>query len=178
MRKLGDDTLYTVALTFLGVGYVTAILFGLCSLAFGWKLYWAAAVAFVATCAVTALVGRYRFRRDLPEDRARRGLCPDCGYDMTGNVSGRCPECGTDHLPASFRPRDRRWPPLLSGLVCGFATAPVLWVLLTDLLTLVFHRPALAALLGGMLSAALGVYIGRWIYVEETRRRRSHQASQ
>ena len=26
-------------------------------------------------------------RRDL-------GLCPGCGYDLTGNVSGVCPECG------------------------------------------------------------------------------------
>ncbi len=22
------------------------------------------------------------------------GCCRDCGYDLTGNVSGRCPECG------------------------------------------------------------------------------------
>ena len=21
-------------------------------------------------------------------------LCPSCGYNLTGNVSGRCPECG------------------------------------------------------------------------------------
>lgn len=21
--------------------------------------------------------------------------CPKCGYDLTGNASGRCPECGT-----------------------------------------------------------------------------------
>ena len=25
----------------------------------------------------------------------RPGCCPTCGYDLTGNVSGRCPECGT-----------------------------------------------------------------------------------
>lgn len=25
----------------------------------------------------------------------RRGLCLDCGYDLTGNESGRCSECGT-----------------------------------------------------------------------------------
>jgi hypothetical protein len=25
---------------------------------------------------------------------ARRGGCRACGYDLTGNVSGRCPECG------------------------------------------------------------------------------------
>jgi hypothetical protein len=24
----------------------------------------------------------------------RNGLCPRCGYDLTGNVSGTCPECG------------------------------------------------------------------------------------
>jgi hypothetical protein len=26
--------------------------------------------------------------------RVRRGHCPRCGYDLTGNVSGVCPECG------------------------------------------------------------------------------------
>jgi len=25
----------------------------------------------------------------------RRGLCPACLYNLTGNVSGRCPECGS-----------------------------------------------------------------------------------
>jgi hypothetical protein len=32
--------------------------------------------------------------------RRRPGLCPGCGYDLTGNVSGRCPECGatTSHV--------------------------------------------------------------------------------
>jgi len=30
-------------------------------------------------------------------DRRRfpAGHCQECGYDLTGNVSGRCPECGT-----------------------------------------------------------------------------------
>jgi hypothetical protein len=23
------------------------------------------------------------------------GTCPQCGYNLTGNVTGRCPECGT-----------------------------------------------------------------------------------
>jgi hypothetical protein len=33
--------------------------------------------------------------------RGRRGggTCRGCGYDLTGNVSGRCPECGTACLP-------------------------------------------------------------------------------
>lgn len=26
--------------------------------------------------------------------RRKRGLCLTCGYDLTGNESGRCPECG------------------------------------------------------------------------------------
>lgn len=26
-------------------------------------------------------------------------LCGACGYDLTGNVSGRCPECGTSCKP-------------------------------------------------------------------------------
>ena len=25
---------------------------------------------------------------------AGSGLCPTCGYDLTGNTSGVCPECG------------------------------------------------------------------------------------
>lgn len=34
-------------------------------------------------------------------DRPRflRGHCQHCGYDLTGNVSGRCPECGTPTKP-------------------------------------------------------------------------------
>lgn len=39
---------------------------------------------------------KYRFKA--PFDR-RGILCMKCGYDLTGNVSGRCPECGTD-IPA------------------------------------------------------------------------------
>jgi hypothetical protein len=26
--------------------------------------------------------------------RSRRGQCPSCGYNLTGNVTGVCPECG------------------------------------------------------------------------------------
>jgi hypothetical protein len=26
--------------------------------------------------------------------RALRGRCPECGYNLNGNVSGMCPECG------------------------------------------------------------------------------------
>lgn len=36
-----------------------------------------------------AIRAMIRHRRGL-----RKGSCRDCGYDLTGNVSGRCPECG------------------------------------------------------------------------------------
>ena len=28
--------------------------------------------------------------------RLQEGLCINCGYDLTGNVSGVCPECGAE----------------------------------------------------------------------------------
>lgn len=34
-------------------------------------------------------------RRKLREAKWRDGRCEACGYDLTGNVSGKCPECGT-----------------------------------------------------------------------------------
>jgi len=27
--------------------------------------------------------------------RQKMGHCKNCGYNLTGNVSGKCPECGT-----------------------------------------------------------------------------------
>jgi hypothetical protein len=44
---------------------------------------------------------RYSFRlfkwlpREERWERAVQGCCPNCGYDLTANVSGICPECGT-----------------------------------------------------------------------------------
>ena len=39
------------------------------------------------------LCGVACFRRARPYLRARRGLCPTCGYNLTGTTSGVCPEC-------------------------------------------------------------------------------------
>jgi hypothetical protein len=54
-----------------------------------------------AVCAVTAVLPMAWLVRRLGavrkagrRARARRGLCPECGYDLTGNESGVCPECG------------------------------------------------------------------------------------
>jgi hypothetical protein len=40
------------------------------------------------------LVNCYVLRRRLPK-LYPSGLCQQCGYDLTGNVSGICPECGS-----------------------------------------------------------------------------------
>ena len=34
------------------------------------------------------------------ERRRKRGYCAECGYDLTGNISGACPECGTATPPS------------------------------------------------------------------------------
>ncbi len=38
--------------------------------------------------------------------RTKPGHCLRCGYDLTGNVSGRCPECGHRISTAQGRARD------------------------------------------------------------------------
>jgi hypothetical protein len=38
--------------------------------------------------------------RSLLQRRPRRGHCGECGYNLTGNVSGVCPECGSTILEA------------------------------------------------------------------------------
>lgn len=58
----------------------------------GSRLAWDIAIPlwipFIA-CAVPTGLLWWRDRR-----RRRPGFCERCGYDLTGNVSGRCPECG------------------------------------------------------------------------------------
>ncbi len=39
--------------------------------------------------------------------RKRRGCCVDCGYNLSGNRSGRCPECGMS-LRSQSRARSRK----------------------------------------------------------------------
>lgn len=45
-------------------------------------------------------VGRIRRLRK----KQRRGRCPSCDYDLTGNVSGVCPECGRQVIGRRLRP--------------------------------------------------------------------------
>jgi hypothetical protein len=47
------------------------------------------------TAVVPALWLRIAYQRARVRQQMRHGHCLTCGYDLTGNVSGRCPECGT-----------------------------------------------------------------------------------
>ena len=51
----------------------------------------------------TTVIHRHALRRECWAILASRGksICTDCGYNLTGNVSGRCPECGKETLPIS-----------------------------------------------------------------------------
>ena len=63
----------------------------------------AAMVGGYATCLAGMLAWRRLAAREpLRKRRRRRGLCTECGYDLTGNASGKCPECG---VPVSPRAR-------------------------------------------------------------------------
>ena len=63
----------------------------------GGKLAWIVQlplwIPFLLFALPTALLW-YLDRRRYPA-----GRCQRCGYDLTGNVSGRCPECGTPIKP-------------------------------------------------------------------------------
>ena len=70
----------------------------------GWFVhlpFWAAVVPTSVLPVLLAFVVIRRTRRGLA------GLCPTCGYSLTGNTSGVCPECGTPvpKEPAEKSPR-------------------------------------------------------------------------
>jgi hypothetical protein len=52
--------------------------------------------ALAVNAALGAGAGLLAYLLTRPFMRGRRvGHCTKCGYDLTGNVSGRCPECGS-----------------------------------------------------------------------------------
>ena len=52
---------------------------------------WIAAAGLLLSMYPTVTIIRGPLRR---WRRRRKGLCVECSYDLTGNVSGVCPECG------------------------------------------------------------------------------------
>ena len=59
--------------------------------------FWLLAVALAGAPAF--LLGHAAYERYRGAKRRKTGLCSHCGYNLTGNVSGRCPECGTPTDP-------------------------------------------------------------------------------
>jgi hypothetical protein len=59
-----------------------------------------AVVGSYLSCFTGTIVSRRLLGRgSLHSRRRRKGLCTECGYDLTGNVSGKCPECGVHVNP-------------------------------------------------------------------------------
>ena len=74
--------------------------------------------AFIGVCCAGAVLATWvvlRGLRVLSDGRLREprpkhplGHCLDCGYNLTGNVSGICPECGTPVPDAVLSLEQRR----------------------------------------------------------------------
>ena len=66
---------------------------------------WGAIAVFLTWYCVCHLSWTARSRRSYVKRVARLagGVCPSCGYDLTGNVSGECPECGGKLAAPAFR---------------------------------------------------------------------------
>ena len=74
-----------------------AVLFATLSFVSRLPLRWmvfVAAVVDVAALLLWYLLKRMKPRDQIVHERLEKGLCPQCGYDLAGNLSGVCPECG------------------------------------------------------------------------------------
>lgn len=83
------------------------------SISMNWTLFGFAVLSGLLGLLILWLCGRRAFRR-------RRNLCVECGYDLTGNVSGRCPECGCSTVgrragPLGGSPKCRSIPESFDG---------------------------------------------------------------
>ncbi|MFO0840446.1 MAG: OPT family oligopeptide transporter [Phycisphaerae bacterium] len=92
--------------------------------------------------------------------RAQPDKCSTCGYDLTGNISGRCPECGADCADASLAVHDdvnpeevpRNW--FITGVLFATLLAVIVQVAY-------FQIAPWMALLGVLLSFVLAVVATR-----------------
>jgi hypothetical protein len=64
---------------------------------FGSQGTWRHLAYLLGYLAVLTFIMLASFRRADHEALCRQAsVCPDCGYSLTGNQSGRCPECGKE----------------------------------------------------------------------------------
>lgn len=80
-----------------------------------WSLTSGLKPQYVVACYLACVVGWFPayYAARTAEDEALtpadlEGYCVNCGYDLTGNVTGVCPECGHRFRPPS------QWPPRVS----------------------------------------------------------------
>jgi hypothetical protein len=76
--------------TLIDTAFDLAIVAGLMT---GWALPAVVSVAVAGLIAVLHVAGR---RASLRRRFVNGSQCAGCGYDLTGNLSGRCPECGDE----------------------------------------------------------------------------------
>ncbi len=95
----------------------------LTSMGIKWEIAVALMGVLVASFAGTTLDTACRLQRYVVQELAatflpKRGPrdCPECGYDLTNNVSGKCPECGWEIDPQRLsEPRRADAPPEVRG---------------------------------------------------------------
>jgi hypothetical protein len=79
-----------------------------------WVDYVSGGIGLIAGVTINALVWSLAFVLPLslrfgffrPWKKYPAGTCQGCGYDLTGNMSGRCPECGREVPRAALREND------------------------------------------------------------------------
>jgi len=93
VQALGGEKAFLKSLVHFDGGRVSSFGAGRTAYAPWWITFaWLAASTIVGLLALRDLV---LLIRDLRRQRPLHE-CARCGYDLTGNVSGRCPECGAD----------------------------------------------------------------------------------
>ena len=80
----------------LAAGWAVGLAAVACVGAIAFRAAGQAALVFALILAPVALLVLFEIPNLRRDRRRRHGQCIECGYDLTGNVSGVCPECGSD----------------------------------------------------------------------------------